>query len=337
MAGQIWVTNSLGGYMSSQNLSATLRYAVQPMTKFRQFCDAKDASMQGVKKGDTYHWDVYQDVSSRAASTLTETSTMPETNFTVTQGTLTINEAGNSVPYSGKLDALSEHPVKTIINKVLKNDAAKWHDASAHAQFNATPLRVVPGSSGTATDVLTLTTNGTCTGTNNLAFQKEHAKLVVDTMKERNIPFYEGNDYIALSRVSTLRRLKNDMETIHQYTEKGLQMIFNGEIGRYENIRFVEQTNIPTGGAADSTTWNAFTNTGDAWNNAKSDWIFFCGEDTVAEAIAIPEEMRGKIPGDYGRSKGVAWYYLGGYGLVHTLDSATNSSNARIVKWDSAA
>ena len=30
-------------------------------------------------------------------------------------------------------------------------------------------------------------------------------------------------------------------------------------------------------------------------------------EDTVAEAIAIPEEMRGKIPTDFGRSKGVAW------------------------------
>ena len=27
--------------------------------------------------------------------------------------------------------------------------------------------------------------------------------------------------------------------------------------------------------------------------------------------------LRAKIPGDYGRSRGVAWYYLGGFGLVH--------------------
>jgi N4-gp56 family major capsid protein len=323
--------------MHSENLSDVLRYAVQPLVKFRQFADVKDASMQGKKKGDTFHWDVYQDVANRAASTLVETNTMAETNFTITQGTLTITEAGNAVPYSGKLDNLSQHELKPIINKVLKNDAMKWHDASAHAQFNRTPLRIVPGSSGTATDVLTLTTNGTCTGTNNIAFQKEHAKLVVDLMKERNTPAYEGDDYMALAWPTTLRRLKNDLETIHQYTEKGFNMIMNGEIGRYENIRFIEQTNIPKGGAADSTTWNAFTNTADAWNNAKSDWIFFFGEDTVAEAIAVPEEMRGKIPTDYGRSKGVAWYYLGGYGLVHTLDTATNSSNARILKWDSAS
>jgi N4-gp56 family major capsid protein len=336
MAGQVWATNSLGGYMYSDNLSEELRMAVQPMVKFRQFCDVKDATSQGKKKGDTFHWDVYQDVSDRAASTLTETNTMPETNFTITQGTLTITEAGNSVPYSGKLDDLSKHPVKTIINKVLKNDATKWFDASAHAQFNATPLRVVPAS-GTSTTSLSLTTNGTATATNNVAFGKSHAKLVVDLMKERNIPAYTGDDYYALAWPSTYRTFKNDLESIHQYTDAGFQMIMNGEIGRYENVRYVEQTNIPKGGAANSTTWNAFTNTADAWDNGLSDWIFFFGEDTVAEAIAVPEEMRGKIPTDYGRSKGVAWYYLGGFGLVHPLDSATNSRNARVVKWDSAA
>jgi N4-gp56 family major capsid protein len=334
MASQVWATNSLGGYMYSNQLSNELRYAVQPMTKFRQFSDVHSAFGKG--KGESFTWNVYQDVSVRATTTLVETNTTPETNFTITQGTLTVSEIANSVPYSGKLDALSQHDVKAVINKVLKNDAAKWFDASVYTQFNRTPLRVVPGSSGTATDVITLTTNGTCTGTNNIAFQKEHAKLIVDTMKERNIPAYTGDDYYALARPSTLRRLKNDLETIHQYTERGLGMIMNGEIGRYENVRYVEQTNIPQGGAADSTTFNAFTNTGDAWNNAKSDWIFFCGDDVVMEGVVVPEEVRAKIPTDYGRSKGIAWYYLGGFGLVHTLDTATNSANARVVKWDSS-
>jgi N4-gp56 family major capsid protein len=332
MAGQIWATNSLGGYMYSDNLSAELRMAVQPLTKFRQFAEVKDAAFQGKSKGQEFHWDVYQDVATPAAATLTETNTMNETNYTITQGTLTITEAGNSVPYSGKLDDLSEHPVKSIINKVLKNDATKWFDASAHAQFNATPLRVV----GTSSTTITLTTNGTATATNSQAYNTGHAKLITDTMKERNIPAYKGDDYYALAWPTTYRTIKNQLESIHQYTDAGFQMIMNGEIGRYENVRYVEQTNIPKGGAADSTTWNAFTRTADAWNGGFSDWIFFFGEDTVAEAIAVPEEMRGKIPTDYGRSKGVAWYYLGGFGLVHPLNSATNSANARVVKWDSA-
>lgn len=296
-----------------------------------QFCDVKDAAHQGKKKGDTFLWDIYQNVVTRATNTLAETNTMPETNFTIVQGTLTIKEAGNSVAYSGKLDDLSYHPVKTIVNKVLKHDAVKWFDASAYTAFNATPLRVV----GTSSTTITLTTNGTATATNSQAYNTGHAKLIVDTMKERNIPPYRGDDYYALGWPTTYRTIKNQLESIHQYTDAGFQMIMNGEIGRYENVRYVEQTNIPKGGAADSTTHNAFNGTADAWNGGFSDWIFFFGEDTVAEAIADPEEMRGKIPTDYGRSKGVAWYYLGGFGIVHAVDSANNSANARIVKWDS--
>lgn len=314
MAGQLWVTNTLGGYMYSDQLSKTLRYAVQPLVKFRQFADVQDAAVEGKGKGDTFHWNVYSDVAT-AGTTLVETSTMPETNFTITQGTMTITEFGNSVPYTGKLDDLSEHPVKEIINKVLKNDAKKAFDTAAYGQFNATPLRVVP-TGGTSTTAVTLTTNGTATATNNVAMNKSHVKAIVDLMKERNIPPYMADDYFALAHPTTFRTLKNDLESVHQYVEKGFQMILNGEIGRYESTRFIEQTNIAKSG----------------FTNAASNWAFFFGQDTVAEGVAVPEEMRGKIPTDYGRSRGIAWYYLGGFGLVQTA-----AAQARIVKWDSAA
>lgn len=314
MAGQLWVTNSLGGYMYSENLSQVLRHAVQPLVKFRQFADIKDAAVQGKGKGDTFHWNVYSDIATQG-TTLVETTTMPESNFTITQGTMTITEYGNSVPYTGKLDDLSEHPVKEVINKVLKNDAKKAFDIAAHAQFNATPLRVVP-TGGTATDAVTLTTNGTATATNNVALGKAHVKAIVDLMKERNIPPYIGDDYMSLAHPSTFRPFKNELEAVHQYVDQGFQMILNGEIGRYESTRFVEQTNIAKAG----------------FTNAKSNWAFFFGADTAAEGIACPEEVRGKIPTDYGRSRGIAWYYLGGFGLVHTV-----AAQARIVKWDSAA
>lgn len=257
---------------------------------------------------------MYSDIATQG-TTLVETTAMPESNFTITQGTMSITEMGNSVPYTGKLDDLSEHPVKEVINKVLKNDAKKAFDIAAHAQFNATPLRVVP-TGGTATDAVTLTTNGTATATNNVALGKAHVKAIVDLMKERNIPPYIGDDYMSLAHPSTFRPFKNELESVHQYVDQGFQMILNGEIGRYESTRFVEQTNIAKAG----------------FTNAKSNWAFFFGADTVAEGVAIPEEIRGKIPTDYGRSRGIAWYYLGGYGIVHTA-----AAQARIVKWDSAA
>lgn len=314
MSGQIWATNSLGGYMYSLNLSRELRMALQPVVRFRQLADVKDATQQGLSKGDTFHWNVYSDVGTQGTA-LTETVTMPETQFTITQGTLTITEFGNSVPYSGKLDDLSRDSVKEIINKVLKNDAKKAFDIQSHGKFNTGLLRAVP-TSGTSTSAITVTTDGTATETNNVAMGKRHIGAIVDEMKERNIPPYVGDDYYALAWPSTFRTLKNDLESVYQYTVTGFRMIMRGEIGRYENCRFIEQTNIAKS----------------SWTNAKSDWAFFCGEDTVAEAIAVPEEMRGKIPTDYGRSKGVAWYYLGGFGLVHSA-----AAQSRFIKWDSAA
>jgi N4-gp56 family major capsid protein len=329
--GQVWATSSLGGYLYSDNLSKVLRYSVQPLVKFRQFADVKDAALQEKKKGEAFHWDIFSDVAT-SGTTLTETTTMPETNFTITQGTMTIAEAGNSVPYSGKLDDLSLLPVKEIIQKVMKNDCKKYFDRQAYAQFDKTLLRVVP-TAGTNTSALDLTTNGTATTTNNVAMGKEHVKTIVDLMKERNIPPYLMDDYIAISHPSTLRKFKNDLEAVKQYTETGFGLIMNGECGRYESTRFVEQTNIPKGGAANKTTFNPFTNTAQAWSNAQSSWAFFFGDDTVAEGIVIPEEMRGRIPGDFGRSRGIAWYYLGNFALVHYLDAV----QTRVVKWDSAA
>jgi N4-gp56 family major capsid protein len=309
MAGQLWVTNSLGGYFYSLNLSDELRTAVQPMTKFRQFASVKDASQQGKSKGNTYTWDTVLDVAT-AGTNLVETTTMPETNFTIVQGTLTIDEAGVAVPYTGKLEALSKFAAREPIMKSLRNDATKYFDSKAHDQFNLTPLRVVP----TSTAAINTYTNGTFTGTATVAFNTTHHKLIMDLMKERNIPAYTADDYYAVSWPSTYRTLKNSLESIKQYTTEGFGMIMNGEIGRYENCRFVEQTNIAKAG----------------WTS--TDWIFFFGDDTVAEAVAVPEEVRAKIPTDYGRSRGIAWYYLGGFGLVHTT-----ASQARVVKWGSLA
>ena len=323
MAGQVWSVNSSGGYMYALNLSRQLRMAVQPIVKFRQFCDVKDAAHQGLHRGDTFHWNVFSDVAT-AGTTLVETNTIPETSFTISQGTMTITEAGNSVPYTGKLDDLSEQPVAEIIRKVLKTDAKKAFDDLAANQFDLCPVRV---AAATATDAVVTTTNGATGTTNNVAFQKGHVKAIVDVMKERNIPAYTGDDYYAIAWPSTYRTLKNDLESIKQYIDQGFRMIMNGEIGRYEGVRFVEQTYRAKGGGA-----SGMGTAAGAWTNSKSDWVVFFGEDTVAEAVAVPEEIRGKIPGDFGRDRGIAWYYLGGFGIVHTQEA-----QSRIVMWDSAA
>jgi hypothetical protein len=310
---QVWDTDAAGGYMYSDELSTVLRNALQPMSRFQQHCDADDFTDKGYNKGDAFHWNVYSDVSDQGGR-LDETQQMPETSFTITQGTGTVYEFGNSVPYSGKLDDLSAHPVKQIINKALKNDANKAFETEARAQFYATPLAVEP-TSGTSATAITLTTNSVAASVNNLAMNNTHVKLISDQMKERNIPVYSDGNYRCIGRPSTFRGFKDNLEAVHSYVPEGFRMILNGEVGKsYEGIRFFEQTAIAS----------------KAWTNSKSDEAYFFGEDTVIEAIVCPPEIRGKIPQDYGRDKGVAWYALEGFSLVHTV-----AAQARIIKWAS--
>jgi hypothetical protein len=311
MAGQVWQTNNLGGFMWSANLSRKLRTALQPMVRYRQFCDAREAF--GLGKGELFNWNVYSDVSV-AGGTLVETASMPESNFTITQASLTITEYGNSVPFTKKLDDLSEHPVTEVIHKVLKNDARKALDSAAHDQFLLTPLRFV----GLTTTTFSFTTNSTPSANNNSALLQFHVREISDEMVERDIPTFDGVNFFAIARPRTYRSFKNELELVHQYVSEGWHVIMNGEKGRYDGIRFIEQTNI-----AAATNFST---------NNKSDEAFFFGADTVVEAFAIPEEIRGKIPTDFGRSRGIAWYAELGYGLAQTAQL-----QSRIIKWDSLA
>jgi hypothetical protein len=55
MAGLVWGVPAEGGFMYSDELSDVLRQQVQPLTKFRQLCDAQDGSKKGLNRGDKYN------------------------------------------------------------------------------------------------------------------------------------------------------------------------------------------------------------------------------------------------------------------------------------------
>lgn len=312
---QLW-SNTGQGYMASDILSEDWRTSLQPLTRFRQFCDVEAAV--GKNSGEKFNWTIYGNTADTGTRELQETQPMPTTSFPVFQGSVTVTEYGISIPSTLKYETMSQHNVPEVISKTLKNDANRSFDALAHAQFNATLLQAVGGASG----AITFTDNGTPGATNNIAMSKDHIKTIRDLMEERNIPVFDGEDYVAIMRPSTLRPVVNELETVNQYTDEGYKRIVNGERGRYEGVRFTTQTNIASSG----------------WSNAKSDAAFFFGADTVTEAVSIPEELRGKIPDDYGRSKGIAWYYLGAFKITHAdATSAESKAQARIIKWASAA
>ncbi len=57
----------------------------------------------------------------------------------------------------------------------------------------------------------------------------------------------------------------------------------------------------------------------------------FVGEDPAVEGIANPEELRYKIPGDYGRDKGIAWYFMGGFSLTWAANATAGQAKVVVV------
>jgi N4-gp56 family major capsid protein len=299
MPGQQYSTSSLGGYFSQPYLTDQLRHQAQPEYRFRQFVDAKEAI--GRNRGDTFLFDRAGNVATQG-TVLTETNTVPQTQFSVGQGTCVITEYANSIPFTGKLDALGQIQVEPATQQKLRDDMVKALESAAGAQFINTEFIAVASSTAN----VVITTNGTATATATADLTAYNVRAVVDFMKKKLIPKYDGRMYMCVASVSSLSGMHGDTaaggwQDISKYTGEYAKNIFNGEVGNFYGVRFVEETGY-------------FSNTiGSGSTHGQA--VFF-GSDAVYEMVAIPEEMRTKTSTDYGRDMGLAWYFLGGWKTV---------------------
>lgn len=215
----------------------------------------------------------------------------------------------NSVPFTGKLDALGQFELPSTIEMKLRDDQVKVLESAAAAQFVASQFIAVC----TATNGVAITTNGTATATSTGDGSSVNNRQIVDFMKKKFIPKFDGSNYICVASVSYLSGMHGDTGTggwvdVVKYTDANVGAVLNGEVGTFYGVRFVEET-----GYLSNTIGNGST---------RGQAVYF-GADNVYEAMAIPEEIRMKIPQDYGRDMGIAWYALLGFKIVwdYAVDS----------------
>jgi N4-gp56 family major capsid protein len=289
------MTDSLGGYMGSDELSKKVRHAAQTMQRFRQFTDPEAA--QGKNSGDTVLFDKISNIAT-AGGTLSETSTIPKTNYTITQGSLVVGEYGNSIPFTLKVKTLAEVSVPDAVTTVLRNDMAKVLDSAVATQFQTSDYKAVCLNTATTT----FSSEGTAAAAAVANMSDKNVRDIIDRMKILNIPKVNG-EYISVNSTNSLRGLYDFFEAKAQNTTMAPLAI--GEVGKYYGCRFIEETNVLSNVLA--------TYYGES--------VFF-GADAVREGIVIPEEIRMDIPKDFGRDQATAWYAL--LGFVKTWDFSSD-------------
>jgi len=215
MGQQLFATNSLGGFLTNNVLSKQVRHAAQPLQMLRQFAQPEAAS--GKNRGNIVYFDKISNIST-AGGTLVETATIPNRNYTITQGSLTITEYGNSIPFTQKLEVLADVNVPDSVKTVLKNDMSKVLDSAAGAQFQASDYKAVCET--TASTVFS--SNGVA-GTAAVAnMSDKNVRDIVDRMRTLNIPHYDGEgNYICVASTNSLRGLYDFFESKAQPTNYG--------------------------------------------------------------------------------------------------------------------
>lgn len=315
MAGQLWGTANLGGNLSLGFLSKKLRNTAQPIMRGDQF--ARPEPGAGKHKGDTVYFIKTSDLAGdTGASTvaLSEGQTIPIDNVTVPRGSLTLNEYGRGVAFTGKLEALSEFEIERVVLQPLRNHSAKKLNFLAMNEFKSTYVIYAP----TGTDAAptgTFDTDGTMSTAATRHIQAFDVYEIVEYLEGTlYTPAHDGENFICLAHASFLRKLREDpdWETAASYGDP--DRLFSGEIGRFHGVRFIKNVQ----GLASALGTTAY----------KGEAVFF-GEDAVMKAEAIPLEVREKVPADFGRDKAMAWYWLGGYKIIWNATAA--AGEARIV------
>lgn len=323
MAGQNWTIASDGGHFANPRLSSKLRYYNNPRYLFRQLTRTEPGF--GKQRGESIDFDVVS-MAQTAGGEIGEFQDIPETKFTLAKDNLQVTEWGNSIPWTGKLETLSEFNPQQPVQKVVMNDMNKVLDEAVAAKLNGSDLCYIATGATTQTwDV-----DGTPSTLATTQFNFFHLKEMVDAANMgifgsgntgRIIPKMPDGNYALILSVKAARGLFDDPEYQEAAKYSYPRKLFNGEIDEITyGCRIIRCNN--SGALSETKGTNSI---GEA---------LLIGDDAVIEGVALKEELRYKLAVKYGRDKGLAWYAI--LGFKKPWDYSTHTEE-HVIRFTSSA
>lgn len=316
MANHSWSFDAPSGVYKNHDLSSKIRMAAYKDTKFAQFAGTEPG--YGKKKGESITITRVGTVAIPTDDTLVEGVRIPEDTISLSTQSLTPAERGRAIPYTSLSLDLSHFNLENAIQMQLKKQLMVSMDNNCATAFKSGKVKAIP----TGVAALTFDTDGTASSPATANMNVYHVEELRDALYSTyNVDPYMGDDYMCIISTKGKRGIMRDpkWEDWKKYTDPSAK--FNGEIGRLENIRFIETNN----GSALSGSLGTGSVLGEA--------VVF-GADAVVMGVVQDPELRAKESEDYGRSKGVAWY--GNYGYEQIWDDSANAGEVRVIHVTSA-
>lgn len=257
--------------------------------------------------GSSVTFTIFNDLA-EATSTLTETSDVTAVAMSDSQVSVTLNEYGNAVATTAKLRGTSFLDVDTVAANVIGYNAGSSLDTVVADVLKAgSNVAYAGGGATTPTSRTTVQVED--------ELEANDIRKATAQLRGANVPTFNGL-YMGFIHPDVSYDLRSETGAAawrdpHVYVDT--DMIYNGEIGAFEGVRFIETPRAPV--FADASDGAGSTGNIDVYAT------LVMGRQALAKAHsivdgngALPKIVRGPITDTLERFRPIGWYWLGGYG-----------------------
>lgn len=288
--------------------SKEIEFKALPIMRFFQFATVK--TELGVTPGLTIQMLTYDNL--KLGGSLTEGTRMQTQALSSSMKSITVKEHGNAIAVSELLLQSSFDNIMQSATVLLGRDYALVLDCELrNTALSGTNVIYADKKDGTK-----------ITQRQDLV---EECTLKVSTIKDaveilatNNAPKRAGQDWICFVHPHQSRGLRDDPAWIEASKYGAPNQLFTGEIGKVDDVRFIETTLMRNGKApeGDPAYLQALKN-GESSNQTDVYQSVIFGDNYYAVAFGLPVELRDNGTIDFGREHGLAWYAIFGTGLLH--------------------
>ena len=243
-----------------------------------------------------------------ATSTLSETADLTPATMGDAQVTVTLAEYGNTVATTAKLRGTSFLDVDATAANLIGYNAGSSIDTVVQAVLGAgTNVAYATGGAAVPTSTVTVKADAILTAND---IRKQTAALRTANVATFN-GYYMG--YIHPDVSYDLRKETGNAAWNAPHVNVDTANIYNGEIGTFESVRFIETPRAPL--SANASNGTSTTGTIDVYST------LIMGRQALAKAYSaidgngvVPKVVRGPVVDSLMRFNPIGWYWLGGYG-----------------------
>ena len=287
--------------------SLDIIHEAQGIMKFENFATRR--LNLNAAPGETVKFTIYEDI--LKGGELTESDSLTSKSMVASQQPLVIKEYGNAIKVSEKMMRLSWQDIMSESATLLGRDYSVVRDVALRDALlaGATNVHFVDSVTAGGNGLRNLITDIAAAD----IMTTDAVRRAAEVLETNNTPKFNGDYYVCFIHPHQASALRTDTKWVSAHTYNKTEDIYNGEIGRWEDVIFVTTSHMNNGAAGVTNPGHDATLVKGVAANAEHYYksIIF-GDQALYCADALPVELRDNGVEDFGRTRGLAWYAMWG-------------------------